>query len=105
MHENTNLVSENAPTRVVNSEAEARAVNAKGQRYVYNNAPVYLLTKPAVNIPIKNRNVFDPRTLDVNGVHVPNFNSRSRFQAMLPFAIGGGLWATEDKHNRGKDVP
>lgn len=105
VHENTNLVSENAPTRVVNSEAEARAVNAKGQRYVYNNAPVYLLTKPAVNIPIKNRNVFDPRTLDVNGVHVPNFNSRSRFQAMLPFAIGGGLWATEDKHNRGKDVP
>lgn len=38
------------------------------------------------------------------GMGNPNFNSRSRFQAMLPFAIGGGLWAAEDKYRDGKDV-
>jgi len=54
-------------------------------------------------VPVKSADVFDASILDANGVFHRNMNSTNIYKAMLPFAIGGGLWGSKEYKN-GKDI-
>lgn len=104
-HENYTLVGDNAKKAIVHTPEQAEKAHKMGYHFIHENAPVYQVTKNASNITTKDINLVDPRAIDSNGKIPFDLNVHDMYRAMLPFAIGGGLWATKDKHNRGKDVP
>jgi len=71
-----------------------------GYHFIHNNAPVYQVTKNASGITTKDINLVDPRAIDSTGNIPFDLNVHDMYRAMLPFAVGGGLWANHKNKHR-----
>lgn len=104
IHQNRMMTSNpNKDGRRLKNLEEAKKAAEEGRSFTIENGPVYLLDKESQFVPVKSADVFDAGILDANGVFHRNMNSTNIYKAMLPFAIGGGLWGS-DEYKSGKDI-
>lgn len=99
-HENYTLVGDNAKKVIVHTPEQAEKAHRMGYHFIHNNAPVYQVTKNASGITTKDINLVDPRAIDSTGKIPFDLNVHDMYRAMLPFAVGGGLWANHKNKHR-----